>query len=44
MLMKNPHLNLMNKILSNKYDNKEYGVFHNRLIKALYIFSLVFYH
>jgi hypothetical protein len=33
---------LRNKILNATNDMEEYGVFHNRLVKALYIFSLVF--
>ncbi|MDC3263528.1 LptF/LptG family permease, partial [Pelagibacterales bacterium] len=35
-------LSLMKKILSFEYNNKEFGVFHNRLTRALYIFSLIF--
>ena len=33
---------LYNKILSKNNNNEEFGVFHNRIIKALYIFNLVF--
>ena len=33
---------LINKISDATNSKEEYGVFHNRLIKALYIFSLVF--
>ena len=35
-------LSLIKKILSSEYDNKEYGVFHSRFSKALYVFSLIF--
>ena len=33
---------LLDKISNAKHNMEEYGVFHNRLVKALYIFSLVF--
>tara|TARA_B100001059_G_scaffold215202_1_gene232524 strand:+ start:283 stop:1380 length:1098 start_codon:yes stop_codon:yes gene_type:complete len=33
---------LMKKILSSEYNNYEFGVFHSRFTKALYVFSLIF--
>ena len=35
-------IDLYNKVLSKSYNKEEFGVLHNRLVKSLYIFSLVF--
>lgn len=33
---------LLNKILNNENNREEYGIFHSRFVKALYVFALVF--
>ena len=35
-------LDLIKKIYSSEYNNKEFGVFHGRLTKSLYVFCLIF--